>query len=116
MIVFIYARCPYTLTLFTYFKRHFHIRDPVLTVRGREQAVDLNATLFDNVQQDVQLVVSSPMRRAMQTAIIALGEANRRLGKENMILLPHAQECNACKSAGNCCSLDSVARITDLRR
>ena len=73
----------------------YSIRDASLTAKGREQARGLDRATRTNVQQEVELIVSSPFRRTMQTTLGGYPEAIERLGgKEKIILLPEAQECN----------------------
>ena len=47
------------------------------------------------LQQEAEVVVSSPLKRTLQTTKLAWGPAVERLGIENVICLPEAQECNA---------------------
>ena len=59
---------------------------------GREQAAALNEATIGTVQTEVELIVTSPLRRTLQTTLDGLPEAIRRLGKSNIILLPQAIE------------------------
>jgi len=73
----------------------YSILDANLTKLGRQQAQQLNQDTVDTVQKDVELVVSSPLRRTMQTTLDGYPEAVKRLGgKGKIVLLPQAQECN----------------------
>lgn len=75
------------------------IADAPLTPLGRQQARDLNEATASGLQKEVQLVVTSPLRRTMATTLDGFPEAIERLGgRSNIILLPEAQECNDCKS------------------
>ena len=47
------------------------------------------------LQEEADIVVSSPLKRTLQTTKLAWGPAVERLGIENVICLPEAQECNA---------------------
>ncbi|KAI1331701.1 phosphoglycerate mutase-like protein [Xylariaceae sp. FL0255] len=50
--------------------RDYNIRDPGLTERGRTQCVDLrNALQKDPIVQQADLIITSPMRRTIQTAL-----------------------------------------------
>ena len=89
------------------------IRDAPLTAKGREQARGLHRATRTNVQQEVELIVSSPFRRTMQTTLGGYPEAIERLGgKEKIILLPEAQECNNGIVLG---FREFVRRLTSLR-
>lgn len=45
----------------------------------------------------VELVVTSPMRRTMETTLLGLTPLLKRTGRKNVVLLPHAQECSISK-------------------
>lgn len=47
-----------------------------------------------HLQNEVDLVVTSPLQRTLQTTKLGWGPAIERLGVENVICLPQAQECN----------------------
>lgn len=66
--------------------------DTQLTSSGREQAAALNVATIGTVQTEVELIVTSPLRRTLQTTLDGLPEAIRRLGKSNIVLLPQAIE------------------------
>ena len=53
----------------------YNIRDPPLTERGLRQCEELQKRLQNNlhVAQKIELIVSSPMRRALQTAQLGMG-------------------------------------------
>lgn len=65
------------------------IPDPDLTPHGREQCAHL-ATLFPYFDR-VDLVCASPIRRALQTALISM-DPFLQSGKNNILALPLAQE------------------------
>ena len=70
------------------------VHDAPLTALGREQAAKLHADTKDNIQQTADLLVTSGLRRTMQTAIIGYPELRKRLeaaGKP-VIVLPQLQE------------------------
>ena len=73
------------------------ILDAPLTKLGRSQAKDLNKETADSLQKEVELIVSSPLRRTMSTTLDGYPSAIERLGgKGKIVLLPDAQECNDC--------------------
>ncbi|KAK9898423.1 phosphoglycerate mutase-like protein [Cystobasidium minutum MCA 4210] len=73
----------------------YFILDAPLTAKGREQSAQLHENTQHSLQKEVELVVSSPLRRTMQTTLIGYPHAIERLGgKSKVILLPEAQECN----------------------
>ena len=53
----------------------YNIRDPPLTERGLRQCEELQERLQNSlgVAQKIELIVSSPMRRALQTAQLGMG-------------------------------------------
>ncbi|KAI0022392.1 histidine phosphatase superfamily [Xylariomycetidae sp. FL0641] len=72
----------------------YFIADAPLTPLGRKQAASL-ARQIPQLQQEAELVVSSPLRRTMQTTYLGWGPAMERLGgRPAVVLLPQAQECN----------------------
>ncbi|KAG9700865.1 phosphoglycerate mutase family protein, partial [Aureobasidium melanogenum] len=68
------------------------IPDAVLTPHGKSQCRDLSASFAHH--DSVALVVSSPLRRALQTAVHAFAPALQRDGVR-VVLQPMAQEMNA---------------------
>ncbi|TNY19668.1 histidine phosphatase superfamily [Rhodotorula diobovata] len=72
------------------------VPDAPLTKLGRQQSADLRNETQDGFQKDAQLLVSSPLRRPMQTAIIGFAPLRERLDKAGkpMVLLPELQEVN----------------------
>ena len=75
-------------------QRDFAIRDAALTKTGREQATLLHTKLAGSLEREVELVVSSPLRRTLETTLSALPDAIERLGKENVVVFPYAQEAS----------------------
>merc|ERR1711964_529225 len=72
----------------------YTIPDAPLTPLGKKQAAAM-APQVKQLQQEAEVVVSSPLKRTLQTTKLAWGPAVERLGIENVICLPEAQECNA---------------------
>ncbi|KAG9950372.1 phosphoglycerate mutase family protein, partial [Aureobasidium melanogenum] len=68
------------------------IPDAVLTPHGKSQCKDLRASFAHH--DSMALIVSSPLRRALQTAVHAFAPALQRDGVKT-ILQPMAQEMNA---------------------
>lgn len=60
---------------------------------NRKQAASLPGRTPD-LQKQVDLVVTSPLSRTLQTTLLGWGPAVKRLGIQNVICLPEAQECN----------------------
>ncbi|TRM65100.1 histidine phosphatase superfamily [Schizophyllum amplum] len=83
----------------------YTIPDANLTALGREQSAKLHADTKDSIQQTADLLVTSGLRRTMQTMIIGYPELRKRLeaaGKP-VIVLPQLQECNdlPCDTGSN---------------
>ncbi|GAA6003273.1 histidine phosphatase family protein [Rhodotorula paludigena] len=74
----------------------YSILDAPLTKLGREQSANLCKETQDGFQRDADLLVSSPLRRPMQTFIIGYAPLRERLEKEGkpVVILPELQECN----------------------
>ncbi|KAK8110166.1 uncharacterized protein PG998_006623 [Apiospora kogelbergensis] len=73
----------------------YSILDAPLTPLGKKQAESL-ARLVPALQAEADLVVSSPLRRTLQTTALGWAPAVERLGGLKRVLcLPQAQECNA---------------------
>ncbi|KAI8955800.1 histidine phosphatase superfamily [Xylaria longipes] len=69
-----------------------NLRDPSLTTKGMRQAKALG-TQFPNMQSVKRLLISSPMRRAVQTALLAFNPLIQQ--GMNIILIPELQEGSA---------------------
>jgi len=69
------------------------VPDPRLTALGEQQASSGAAQIAD-LQDSVDLIVTSPLKRTLQTTLRTWGPAVKRLGIENVICLAEAQECN----------------------
>ncbi|WPH04935.1 phosphoglycerate mutase-like protein [Acrodontium crateriforme] len=73
----------------------YSIPDAPLTPLGKKQAAAL-APQVDKLAQEVDLVVSSPLQRTLQTTALGWKAAIDRLGGfKKVVCLPQAQECNA---------------------
>lgn len=57
------------------------------------QAASL-APKIPQLQDKVELIVTSPLKRTLQTTLLGWGPAVKRLGVKNAICHPGAQECN----------------------
>jgi hypothetical protein len=66
-----------------------HLIDPDLTALGEQQCLSL-ATTFDR-HHAVDLIIASPLRRTLRTALLAFSQPLQRLGRP-VIALPHIQE------------------------
>ncbi|BGP51936.1 hypothetical protein JCM10450v2_007896 [Rhodotorula kratochvilovae] len=75
----------------------YTIRDAPLTKLGREQSANLRQETEDGFQRDAELLVSSPLKRPMQTFLVGYAPLHERLAKEGKppVLLPELQEVNA---------------------
>ncbi|KAI1134359.1 phosphoglycerate mutase-like protein [Hypoxylon sp. FL0543] len=72
----------------------YSIPDAPLTPLGKKQAASL-ARLIPELQREADVVISSPLRRTLQTTYLGWAPAIERLGGlKNVVLLPQAQECN----------------------
>ena len=69
------------------------VLDSPLTPLGKKQAASL-APQVAELQDEVNLIVTSPLMRTLQTTKLGWGPAVKRLGIKNVICLPQAQECN----------------------
>ncbi|EME89158.1 uncharacterized protein MYCFIDRAFT_121120, partial [Pseudocercospora fijiensis CIRAD86] len=72
----------------------YSIPDAPLTALGKKQAASL-ALQIPKLQEEIDLVLSSPLKRTLQTTKLAWAPAIQRLGGLSKVLcLPQAQECN----------------------
>ncbi|KAM0754554.1 phosphoglycerate mutase-like protein [Meredithblackwellia eburnea MCA 4105] len=76
--------------------KRYHIPDAPLTALGRKQSADLNEDTKNSFQLKADLLVSSPLRRPLQTMLIGYPGLRKRLEGEGkkVILLPELQEQN----------------------
>jgi len=89
-----------------YFTRHaqaehnvtnnWKILDPVLTQNGRYQSDLLNYTTKHTFQKTAELLVTSGLKRSMQTMIVGYPWLRKRLEEAGtpVMVLPQLQECN----------------------
>ncbi|KAL5638475.1 hypothetical protein ACGC1H_005233 [Rhizoctonia solani] len=72
------------------------IRDAVLTDLGRSQCVEFSQSpLGRSIQESVELILTSPQRRALSTTLLGLPDAvERLLPQSRVILVPQLQEIN----------------------
>lgn len=70
------------------------VPDAPLTPLGKKQAAAM-APQVGKLQDEAEIIVSSPLKRTLQTTKLGWASAVERLGIENVICLPEAQECNA---------------------
>lgn len=67
--------------------------DAALTPTGKEQCLELNERTSLNIQESAQLLVTSPLRRTLQTTLIGFPHLISRLGGRSAIIaLPQLQE------------------------
>ncbi|WFD36278.1 hypothetical protein MCUN1_003156 [Malassezia cuniculi] len=85
------------------------ILDAPLTALGKQQAARVPA-LTAALQQSVDVILSSPLRRTLQTTAAAYAPAISRLGgHKSVVVLPQLQECNAvpCDTGSSRAELES---------
>lgn len=66
------------------------VPDALLTALGKQQSEAL-APQISNLQNEVDLIISSAMKRTLQSTRLGWGPAIERLGIKNVICLPQAQ-------------------------
>ncbi|KAI1386563.1 phosphoglycerate mutase-like protein [Hypoxylon trugodes] len=72
----------------------YSIPDAPLTPLGKKQAASL-PRLIPDLQREADVIISSPLRRTLQTSYLGYAPAIERLGGlKKVVLLPQAQECN----------------------
>ncbi|KAI1458011.1 phosphoglycerate mutase-like protein [Annulohypoxylon moriforme] len=72
----------------------YSIPDAPLTPLGKKQAASLSR-LIPDLQKEADVIISSPLRRTLQTTYLGYAPAIERLGGlKNVVVLPQAQECN----------------------
>ncbi|GAA6042154.1 hypothetical protein JCM8097_004989 [Rhodosporidiobolus ruineniae] len=104
-----------------YFTRHaqaehnvaedYTIPDAPLTKLGREQSANLRKETEDGFQKEAELLVTSPLRRPMQTLLVGYAPLKERLEKEGkpVVVMPELQEVNALP----CDTGSSVSTLSD---
>ena len=90
------------------------VPDALLTPLGKKQSAALAPQIHD-LQKSVDLIVTSPLKRTLQSTRIGWGPAIDRLGIKNVICLPQAQECNAfpCDTGSSREELESLDEFKD---
>ncbi|QRW12794.1 histidine phosphatase family containing protein [Ceratobasidium sp. AG-Ba] len=92
------------------------IPDAVLTKFGRSQCVDFSqGSLGATIQDSAELILTSPLRRALSTTLLALPRAVERLLPDSHVLLvPQLQEINdvACDRGSDRAILESTPEYT----
>lgn len=88
------------------------VPDAPLTALGKKQAASL-APQVQQLQGTVDLIVSSPLQRTLQTTQLGWGPAVGRLGIGNVVCLPQAQECNdhPCDTGSSKATLESKSEL-----
>jgi len=76
----------------------YDIPDAPLTKLGREQSAELNKITANTIQRTADLLVSSPLRRTLQTTIVGFPALRSRLESQDdpkpIIVLSRLQEVN----------------------
>jgi len=93
-----------------YFTRHaqgehnvignWYIHDAPLTLKGRHQSALLNEDTKDTFQKTAELLVTSALKRPIQTMIIGYPLLRKKLEEAGkpIVILPELQECNGFPS------------------
>lgn len=70
------------------------VPDPGLTQKGRDEAAKLHEETKDTIQNEAELLVSSALKRPLQTTVIGYPDLRKRLEGEGkpVIILPQLQE------------------------
>ncbi|CEL56536.1 hypothetical protein RSOLAG1IB_07885 [Rhizoctonia solani AG-1 IB] len=92
------------------------VPDAVLTDLGRSQCIEFSeSSLGRSIQDSVELILTSPQRRALSTTLLALPAAvERLLPRSQVILVPEAQEINdlPCDRGSDRETLESMPEYT----
>lgn len=72
----------------------YSIPDAPLTDLGKQQANQLPHQVPRELQNQIDLVISSPLRRTLETTLIGWKHTVDRLGRDAIVCLPQLQECN----------------------
>ena len=77
------------------------VHDPQLTQNGRHQSTLLNEDTNHTFQKTAELLVSSPLKRSLQTMVIGYPVLRRRLEEEGtpVVVLPQLQEVSGTPSS-----------------
>ncbi|SCV74716.1 BQ2448_7745 [Microbotryum intermedium] len=95
----------------------YTIRDAELTPKGKGQSKQLYHDTKDSFQTTAELIVSSPLRRPMETMLIGYASALERLSSTSpVILLPELQEvCDLlCDTGSERAELEADERFAHL--
>lgn len=68
----------------------YSLPDAPLTQLGRQQAAKL-PEFAASLQGEVDLIITSALKRTLQTTLLGWGPAMKRLGQQNVICLPQLQ-------------------------
>ncbi|KAF1994196.1 phosphoglycerate mutase-like protein [Amniculicola lignicola CBS 123094] len=92
----------------------YSIPDAPLTRLGKMQSATLPAQIAD-LQKEVDLICSSPLKRTLQTTRIGWKPVLDRLGIKNCITVPQAQECNGfpCDTGSSREELEALDEFKD---
>ncbi|CAE6341942.1 unnamed protein product [Rhizoctonia solani] len=92
------------------------ISDALLTPLGRSQCIEFShSSLGRSIQDSVEVILTSPQRRALSTTLLALPTAvERLLPRSQVILVPEAQEINdlPCDRGSDRETLESTPEYT----
>lgn len=85
-----------------------------MTALGKKQSAAL-APQIPKLQQEVDVIISSALKRTLQSTKLGWGPAIERLGIKNVICLPQAQECNdfPCDTGSSKEHLESLDEFKD---
>ena len=90
------------------------VPDAPLTPLGKKQTAAL-APQIPDLHKSVDLIVTSALKRTLQSTKLGWGPAIDRLGIKNVICLPQAQECNdhPCDTGSSREDLESLDEFKD---
>ncbi|KAF7978953.1 hypothetical protein HWV62_44181 [Athelia sp. TMB] len=92
----------------------YSIPDAPLTPLGKKQSAAL-APQIPDLQKSVDLIVTSALKRTLQSTKLGWGPAVERLGIKHVICLPQAQECNEhpCDTGSSRQDLEALDEFKD---
>ncbi|MBW0543805.1 hypothetical protein O181_083520 [Austropuccinia psidii MF-1] len=94
---------------------NYRFPDAILTPTGRQQCLELNEKTQDTIQESAELLVSSPLRRTLQTTLLGLPRLINRLGGPSSIaVVPQLQE-NGPTPADTGSSKEELEKIKEFR-
>ncbi|KNZ62284.1 hypothetical protein VP01_1290g5 [Puccinia sorghi] len=92
---------------------YYSFPDAILTPLGKQQCSILHKSTEQTIQQSAQLLVSSPLRRTLQTSLMGLPSLIGRLGgPSSIIALPELQE-NSSSPADTGSSRETLERMEE---